>query len=117
MRTKPQCSNETPISKDNADNAHTDNASTIQIFPGLPMTLQGFQVAYEPCQDYGGRGGDILDSSSKVRLQYLLGPGSLDEVRVDDLVPALLTLHVAAVREVLGDQLPALVELLHLLLQ
>lgn len=81
------------------------------------MRLQGFRVAYEPCQDYGERGGDILDSSSSVRLQYLLGPGSLDEVRVDDLVPALLTLHVAAVREVLGDQLPALVELLDLLLQ
>lgn len=70
-----------------------------------------------PVKITAGDGADILDSSSSVRLQYLLGPGSLDEVRVDDLVPALLTLHVAAVREVLGDQLPALVELLHLLLQ
>lgn len=60
----------------------------------------------------------VIDQKlSTVRLEYLLGPGSLDEVRVDHLVPSLLTLHVAAVREVLGDQLPALVELFHLLLQ
>eukprot|EP00053_Salpingoeca_punica_P008611 m.77034 g.77034 ORF g.77034 m.77034 type:complete len:398 (-) comp14674_c1_seq9:234-1427(-) len=41
-------------------------------------------------------------------LVLLLCPGTLDELWVEDLLPAVQALHVGAVGEVLGDALPAL---------
>lgn len=38
---------------------------------------------------------------------YLLRPGSLDELGVDDLCPSLLTLDVAPVAEVSRDAVPS----------
>lgn len=48
---------------------------------------------------------------------YLFRPGSLDKLRVDDLGPTLLALHVGAVGEMLRNQLPPLPVFLHQLLE
>jgi len=50
-------------------------------------------------------------------MTHLFGPRSFHQLWIDDLLPALLTLYIGAVREVQRDEVPPIVVLLHQLFQ
>jgi hypothetical protein len=50
-------------------------------------------------------------------MTHLFGPRSFHQLRIDDLLPALLTLDIGAVWEVERDNVPSLIVILYQLFQ